>query len=95
MKNAAMKPQPAMGIGNRIGRLVALSVFSAIIIVATALAYIQVNRDIETRRSNLENTGFVMASGVADALVAKNRNAALATFRRTTAPRSRHTIQSS
>ncbi len=81
MKNAAKKPQPAIGIGNRIGRLVALSVFSAIVIVATALAYIQVNRDIETRRSNLENTGFVMASGVADALVAKNRNAALATFR--------------
>ncbi len=70
-----------MGIGNRIGRLVALSVFSAILIVATAMAYIQVNRDIETRRSNLGNTGFVMASGVADALVAKNRNAALGTFR--------------
>ena len=81
MKSPSQKLQLKLGIGKRIGRLVALSVFSAIVIVATTLAYIQVDRDIANRRSNLETTGYVMAAGVADSLVANNRAAAYSTFR--------------
>ncbi len=81
MKYNTKTPPATVGIGKRIGRLVAASVFGAIVTVSTSLAFFQVTRDIAARKSNLETTGFVLASGVTDALLAKNRQAALSTFR--------------
>lgn len=81
MKYKTKTPPATVGIGKRIGWLVAVSVFGAIVTVSTSLAFFQVTRDIATRRSNLETTGFVLASSVTDALIANNRDAALSTFR--------------
>ena len=58
------------GIGRKIGRLVATSIFVATLAVALSLAYIKVHQDIAQKRQQLANTGYVLASSVADSITA-------------------------
>ena len=64
------------GIGPRIGRLVALAVFAAVLMASLVLAVLQVSKDIGNRRKNLQNTSYVLAATVAEAVVSKNRTLA-------------------
>lgn len=66
------------GIGPKIGRLVATSIFVATLAVALSLAYIKVHQDIAQKRQQLANTGYVLASSVADSLLKENTKASLA-----------------
>lgn len=64
------------GIGNRIGWLVARAVFAAVVTASLALVYVQFSTEIAGTRKSLENTGYVLAAGVADAVVGKDRQRA-------------------
>ncbi len=60
-------------IGHKIATLVALSVFAAMIILATILSMIQVQETIKSKRASLEATAFVFASAIADHVEARDR----------------------
>ncbi len=59
-----MNKKQMRGIGQRIGHLVAWSVFSAVIASACLMTFVQADRQIESVRTNFENTGYVLASSV-------------------------------
>ncbi len=60
------------GIGRKIAKLVAYSVFAAMIILALLLSIMQVKETFETKRAGLEATAFVFASAIADHVEARN-----------------------
>lgn len=60
-------------IGHKIATLVALSVFAAMIILATLLSIIQVQETIKSKRAGLEATAYVFASAIADHVEARDR----------------------
>jgi EAL domain-containing protein (putative c-di-GMP-specific phosphodiesterase class I) len=76
MGNMAL-PGSAIGIGRRIGRLVASAVFSAVVIAALALSYVQVSKDIANRREVLQNISYTLAAAVADAVLKADRQKAM------------------
>jgi diguanylate cyclase (GGDEF)-like protein len=61
------------GIGRRIALLVAVSVFSAMIMLAAFLSTMQVKRDIEAKRTAMEDTAYVFASAIADNVESRDR----------------------
>ncbi len=60
------------GIGRRIAKLVAYSVFAAMIILAVLLSVLQVKETFESKRAGLEATAFVFASAIADHVETRN-----------------------
>ncbi len=62
------------GIGRKIAKLVAYSVFSAMVILALLLSVMQVQETITAKRAGLEATAFVFASAIADHVESKDRN---------------------
>jgi diguanylate cyclase (GGDEF)-like protein len=54
------------GIGRRIARLVALSVLSAMLILAVLLMVNQLRESISTKQKNLESVGYVFAAAMAE-----------------------------
>ncbi len=68
-------------IAKRIGRLVAVSVFTAVTAAASTISFLNFQRGIEATRSNLEGTAFVLAASTADALVARDQQAAMNSLR--------------
>jgi diguanylate cyclase (GGDEF)-like protein len=63
------------GIGRRIAKLVAIAIFSAMIILAVILSVMQVRQTVATKREGLEATAYVFASAIADHVETKNNNA--------------------
>ncbi len=63
-------------IGNRIGWLVARAVFAAVFTASLVLTYVQSSQEIVRTRKSLENTGYVLAASVADAVVKNDRREA-------------------
>jgi diguanylate cyclase (GGDEF)-like protein len=61
------------GIGRRIAHLVALSVFSAMVMLAVFLSTMQVKQDIEAKRIAIEDTAYVFASAIADNVESRDR----------------------
>ena len=68
-------------IGKRIARLVGLSVFTAVLVAALSLTYLQAIRELDARKGNLENTGYILAATAADAVVVADKPAILASLR--------------
>jgi diguanylate cyclase (GGDEF)-like protein len=68
-------------IGKKIASLVALSVFSAMILLATFLGFTQLKSEVQQKRSALEATALVYASALADDIYIENRSGAQQTLR--------------
>ncbi|MDE2445274.1 MAG: EAL domain-containing protein [Alphaproteobacteria bacterium] len=60
-------------IGGKISRLVALSVLSAMILLAVFLGFIQIKESVNQKRAALQSTAFIYASALADDIDQKNR----------------------
>lgn len=73
---ASLFSKNGASIGNRIGWLVARAVFAAVVTASLVLTYVQASQEIERTRKGFENTGYVLAAGVADAVVKNDRNKA-------------------
>jgi diguanylate cyclase (GGDEF)-like protein len=69
------------GIGRRITKLVALSVFTAVTAAASAIAFVNFHQCIATTRANLEGTAYVLAASSADALATGDQQAAMNSLR--------------
>lgn len=69
------------GIGKRIGRLVAISVFAAVTAAASAISFFSFNEGISATRANLESSAFVLAASTADALATDDKSAAMNSLR--------------
>jgi diguanylate cyclase (GGDEF)-like protein len=68
-------------IGRRIVALVVLSVVLAIVTVTGIFMWLQLRDGIESRKSEIEATGYVFASAIADHVAVANREAALKVLR--------------
>jgi diguanylate cyclase (GGDEF)-like protein len=80
------KPMPAgavknIKIGKKIASLVALSVFSAMILLAIFLGFTQLKNEVQQKRSALETTAFIYASALADDIYVENRQGVQQTLR--------------
>jgi diguanylate cyclase (GGDEF)-like protein len=62
-----------MKLGQKIASLVALSVFSAMILLSIFLGFSQVSREVQQQRSALETTALIYASALADDISTENR----------------------
>ena len=60
-------------IGGKISSLVAISVFSAMILLAIFLGILQLNDSVNQKRQALESTGYIYASAMADQIEQKDR----------------------
>ena len=60
-------------IGRKIASLVALSVFSAMILLAIFLGFFQLSESIKQKRAALESTAFIYASAIANEIESENR----------------------
>jgi diguanylate cyclase (GGDEF)-like protein len=69
------------GIGQRIGRLVAVSVFTAVTAAASAISFVNFHQAISSTRSNLEGTAYVLAASTADALSSGDQSSAMNSLR--------------
>jgi diguanylate cyclase (GGDEF)-like protein len=69
------------GIGQRIGRLVAISVFAAVTAAASTIAFVNFQKGISATRANLEGTAYVLAASSADALATSDQAAAMTSLR--------------
>jgi diguanylate cyclase (GGDEF)-like protein len=78
MKQATTKHR---NIGQRISRLVALSVFTAVISTAFATSYVNFHQGILETRKNLEGTAYVLAASAADALAENDKTKAMNSLR--------------
>jgi diguanylate cyclase (GGDEF)-like protein len=63
-------------IGTRIEQLIRWSVAIAVLAIASIVLMFQLNSAISDRRKNTEATAYVLAATVADAVIAKDKNAA-------------------
>ena len=63
-------------IGIKIASLVAVSVLSAMIILAIILGFIQLNQSVDEKRSALESTAYIYASALADAIETHDKSGA-------------------
>lgn len=68
-------------ISKKIASLVALSVFSAMILLATFLGFTQLKTEVQQKRSALEATALIYASALADDIYTENRQGAQQTLR--------------
>jgi diguanylate cyclase (GGDEF)-like protein len=68
-------------IGKKIASLVALSVFSAMILLAIFLGFTQLKNEVQQKRSALETTALIYASALADDISVENRQGAQQTLR--------------
>jgi diguanylate cyclase (GGDEF)-like protein len=68
-------------LGKKIASLVALSVFSAMILLATFLGFTQLKNEVQQKRSALEGTALIYASALADDISTENRLGAQQTLR--------------
>ncbi len=68
-------------IGRKIASLVALSVFSAMILLAIFLGFSQVKNEVEQKRKSLEATALIYASALADDINTENQLGAQQTLR--------------
>lgn len=63
-------------IGGKISSLVAFSVFTATILLAVFLGFIQLNQSVKQKRVALESTAYIYASALADQIEQKDRQGA-------------------
>jgi diguanylate cyclase (GGDEF)-like protein len=68
-------------IGKKIASLVALSVFSTMILLAIFLGFTQLKNEVQQKRSALEATALIYASALADDIYLENRQGAQQTLR--------------
>lgn len=68
-------------IGKNIASLVALSVFSAMILLAIFLGFTQLKSEVQQKRGALEATALIYASALADDISIENRQGAQQTLR--------------
>ncbi len=68
-------------IGKKIASLVALSVFSTMILLAIFLGFTQLKNEVQHKRSALEATALIYASALADDIYLENRQGAQQTLR--------------
>jgi diguanylate cyclase (GGDEF)-like protein len=71
--NMAFKKPMKNSIGGKISSLVALSVLSAMILLAVFLGVVQLNQSVSQKRAALESTAYIYASALADDIDQKNR----------------------
>jgi diguanylate cyclase (GGDEF)-like protein len=69
----AAKLTKVNGIGRRIAGLVAFSVFSAMVILAVILMFVQGEGAITQKRKNVESIGYVFAAALAENIETQNR----------------------
>jgi diguanylate cyclase (GGDEF)-like protein len=68
----AMFSKGISGIGQRVARLMAIVAFTSVLFAAIMNIGLQVSRDIQTRKANLQSMALALASATADAVVAKD-----------------------
>jgi diguanylate cyclase (GGDEF)-like protein len=68
-----MNLQKKTSIGSRISRMVAISVLSAMLLLAAILMVTQISNSISTRQKNLEATAFAFAAAMADGVESGNQ----------------------
>jgi diguanylate cyclase (GGDEF)-like protein len=68
-------------IGKRIGRLVAVSVFTAVTAAASGISFVNFHQSIAATRASLEGTAYVLAASAADALVVDDQRSAMNSLR--------------
>jgi diguanylate cyclase (GGDEF)-like protein len=69
--SSALKPRD--GIGSKIAKLVGLSVFLGMILLASYFTIFEIRKDINAKRSSLQATGYVYASAIADNIESRDR----------------------
>jgi diguanylate cyclase (GGDEF)-like protein len=63
-------------IGGKIAALIALSVFSAMILLALFLGALQLNTSVQDKKTQLESTAYIYASALAENIESQDRSAA-------------------
>ena len=70
------KSSKPITIGGKILSLVAFSVFTAMILLAVFLGFMQLNESVKQKRQALESTAYIYASALADQIEQKDRQSA-------------------